>query len=48
MESVLDIVQLGEMSDATDVADPAGVHDGCADVIDQVFVEQLLRRPTRS
>ena len=41
------VVQAGEVRDAAQVRDPAGVHDGGADVVDQLFFHELLAVPDR-
>ncbi len=39
------LVQRGEVGDAAQVRDAAGVHDGGADVVDQLLLDQLLAVP---
>ena len=42
MRSRPHVVQLGERRDFPQVADPPAVHDGHADVVDQLFLDELL------
>jgi hypothetical protein len=37
----MDVVQLGQRRDLAQVADAAAVHDGHADVVDQLLLDEL-------
>ena len=41
------VVQGGEIRDAAQVRDAAGVHDRRADIVDQLFLDELLAVPDR-
>ena len=39
------LVEVGEVGDAAQMGDAAGMHHGGADIVDQLFFDQLLCSP---
>src|ERR1700739_131532 len=45
MATGLDVIEIGELRDSSQVADAARMHDGGANVVDQLLLDQLLAIP---